>query len=490
MGRRDHEAGDRAIMSLSHLPWQARLRQTAQEYPRQFWLLFFGSLVNSSGGSMVWPFLTIYIRQKLGVPLTDVALVLTVNSVAGFFSMSLAGPAADRFGRKWLMVIGLIVGGATMVAAILADSMAAILVVMAVNGAFSPLLRVGADSMVADIIPPEKRANAYALMRMIQNLGVAIGPTVGGFIAVISYSIAFGVAAGTSLIFALLILFFAVETLPAAAAGSSRRRRPGVSMRAEAGYGPVFRDRRFMAFAGIYTIAGMVGAMMMVLLPVYGKENFGVLESQYGFIMATNAIMVVLLQFAITRFSSRRPHFLVLAAGSLFYGVGAGSVALGSDFATFLVSMVILTIGEMLIIPTATTLTANLAPPDMRGRYMSMYSFTWGIAFGVGPVIGGALNDHVAPVAIWYGALALGLISTVGFLAMSRLRGAASRRVARAWSSAAIKPSVRRYVARKEERAAMLFGKSVRLRAIDRDDIPTFVRWFNDPDVRHYPAGV
>src|SRR5512133_1743584 len=166
-------------MSLSHLPWQARLRQTAQEYPRQFWLLFFGSLVNSSGGSMVWPFLTIYIRQKLGVPLTDVALVLTVNAVAGFFSMSLAGPAADRFGRKWLMVIGLLIGGGTMVAAILADTMAAIVAVMAVNGAFSPLLRVGADSMVADIIPPEKRASAYALMRMIQNLGVAIGPTVG-----------------------------------------------------------------------------------------------------------------------------------------------------------------------------------------------------------------------------------------------------------------------------------------------------------------------
>jgi MFS family permease len=405
-------------MSLTPSSLRGRLRRTAGEYPRQFWLLFFGSLVNSSGGSMVWPFLTIYIRQRLGVPLTDVALVLTVNAVAGFFSMSLAGPAADRFGRKWLMVIGLVVGGATMVAAILADSMAAILVVMAVNGAFSPLLRVGADSMVADIIPPAKRASAYALLRMIQNLGVAIGPTVGGFIAVISYSIAFGVAAGTSLVFALLILFFAVETLPVAAGkgalGVTGQPAPAHS---EAGYGPVFRDRRFMAFAGVYTLTGMVGAMMMVLLPVYGKENFGVLENQYGLIMATNAVMVVTLQFAITRFSSRRPHFLVLAAGSL-------------SFPTFLLSMVILTIGEMLIVPTATTLTANLAPPDMRGRYMSVYSFTWGIAFGVGPVIGGALNDHVAPVAIWYGTLVLGLMGTAGFLAMSRLRQEAKGAIA------------------------------------------------------------
>jgi MFS family permease len=418
-------------MSFAPLSWSARLRRTADEYPRQFWLLFFGSLVSSSGGSMVWPFLTIYIRQRLGVPLTDVALILTVNSVAGFLSMSLAGPAADRFGRKWLMVIGLVVGGATMVAAILADSMAAILVVMAVNGAFSPLVGVGASTMIADIIIPEKRAGAYALLRMIQNLGVAIGPTVGGFIAVVSYSIAFGVAAGTSLIFALLILFFAVETMPARGDGVAAGGDDGLARaRPEAGFGPVFRDRRFMAFAGVYTITGMVGAMMMILLPVYGKENFGVLENQYGFIMATNAVMVVTLQFAITRFSSRRPHFLVLAAGSLFYGVGAGSVALGWNFPTFLISMVILTIGEMLIVPTATTLTANLAPPDMRGRYMSVYSLTWGMAFGVGPVIGGVLNDHVAPIAIWYGTLVLGLIGTVGFLAMSRARPVARSEIA------------------------------------------------------------
>jgi len=406
-------------MPFTDVSWQARLRRTAGEYPRQFWLLFFGSLVNSSGGSMVWPFLTIYIRQRLGVPLTDVALLLTVNALAGFVSMSFAGPAADRFGRKWLMVLGLVVGGATMIAMVMADSMAACLVVMAVNGAFSPLLGVGASSMVADIIPAEQRASAYALLRMSQNLGVAIGPTVGGFVAVVSYAIAFGVAAGTSLVFALLILFFAVETLPAKAA-SGEAGQAGQAVHAEAGYGPVFRDRRFMAFAGVYSLTGMVGVMMMVLLPVYGKENFGVLENQYGFIMATNAVMVVFLQFAITRFSSRRPHFLVLAAGSLFYGVGAGSVALGWNFPTFLLSMIVLTIGEMLIVPTATTLTANLAPPDMRGRYMSVYSFTWGIAIGVGPVIGGALNDHVAPVAIWYGALALGLMGTVGFLAMSR----------------------------------------------------------------------
>jgi len=395
-----------------------RLRLTTADYPRQFWLLLGGMLINSSGGSMVWPFLTIYLRQRLGIPLTTVTLLLTVNAVAGLVASSIAGPVVDRFGRKGVMVLGLAVGGVTLLAMSAASTLEWWAILMAINGAFSPLLRVGGDAMVADLIAPERRASAYALVRMVHNLGVAIGPSVGGFVAVVSYAITFGVAAGASLLFALLILFFVAETVPPLAAD-----RP----QAEAGYGPLLRDRPFLAFCVFYALAAMVSSLLMVLLAVYTKENFGVPENQYGFIMATNAVMVVLFQYAVTRVSSRYAHLPVLALGALFYALGAGSVAWGWNFPTFLISMVILTIGELLLVPTATTLTANLAPPDMRGRYMGVYSLTWGIAFGIGPVVGGFLNDHVAPVAIWYGGLAIGLAAMLGFLLLARrLRGQAT----------------------------------------------------------------
>ena len=110
----------------------------------------------------------------------------------------------------------------------------------------------------------------------------------------------------------------------------------------------------------------------------------------------------------------------VLAVGSLFLALGAGSVALGWSFPTFLASMVVLTIGEMIVMPTSTALTANLAPPNMRGRYMSIYGLTWGIGFGIGPVIGGFLNDNLAPVAIWYGGLVMGLVATLGFVLLAQ----------------------------------------------------------------------
>jgi MFS family permease len=390
-----------------------RLRETTADYPRQFWLLFWGMLVNSSGASMVWPFLTIYLRQRLDVPLTTIALLFTLNALSGLVSMSFTGPAVDRFGRKGAMVLSLGANCAFMLALTKVDTFALTAALMVLKGFTEPLYRVGSDAMVADLIAPARRANAYALLRMIANLGVAIGPTVGGFVTSVSYSLAFSIAAGAALCFALLVAVLMRETIPQWPAEERERQVRG--------YGPVLRDRPFVTFCGIYTFAGMAYSLMMVLFPVYLKENFGVPESSYGFIMATNAAMVVVFQYSVTRVTQRHYHLPVLAVGSLFYALGVGSVAWGTGFGAFLVSMIILTIGELIMIPTSTALTANLAPPDMRGRYMSVYGLTWGVAMGIGPVLGGVLNDQVAPVAIWYAGMAFGAVAAVGFMVLGKL---------------------------------------------------------------------
>ena len=82
--------------------------------------------------------------------------------------------------------------------------------------------------------------------------------------------------------------------------------------------------------------------------------------------------------------------------------------------------MILLTVGELIMAPTSTTLTAALAPPSMRGRYMGVLTLTWGISFGIGPVLGGILSDQFAPAAIWYGGLVMGLAAALGFLVLSR----------------------------------------------------------------------
>lgn len=392
-----------------------RLRGVSTQYPRQFWLLFFGLLISTVGASMIWPFLMIYVSEKLDLPLTAAAALNTLNSVMGLIASFVAGPITDKFGRKWVMAISLLINGVVYLFMSHADTFGAFALLMAVSGAFNPLYRVGADAMMADLIPAEKRADAYSLLRTSNNIGVAVGPAVGGFIAASSYAIAFYLAATGMIIYSLLVTFLAAETL-------SRQPTDGEARPVErfGGYGRVLRDRPFISFVGSFTLTQVCASLMWVLLAVYAKQNYQVPEDQYGLIPTTNALMVVFLQVTVTHYTKRHAPLLALAAGSLFYAVAVGSVALGDGFWAFWVSMVILTIGELILSPTATTYAANLAPADMRGRYMSLYGLTWGVASGFGSVLGGFVNDNVSPKAIWYVGGLIGMVSVIAFLTLNR----------------------------------------------------------------------
>jgi len=362
---------------------------------------------------MIWPFLMIYVSERLTLPLTTVASLLTLNSIMGLIFSFVAGPVADRFGRKWVMVASLAYNGLYYLLMSRAGTLPAFAGLMAFSGAFSPLYRVGADAMMADLIEPERRSDAYAILRMSNNLGVAIGPAIGGFVAASSYTTAFYVAAAGMLAYSLLLAVFARETLPARSEPASRpRERFG-------GYGRILGDRPFVSFVATFTLTQIGSFLLWILLSVYAKQNYGVPESQYGFIPTTNAIMVVLFQVVVTRITKRFPPLWVLAVGTLFYAVGVGSVALGTGFWGFWTSMVITTIGELILIPTSTTYAANQAPPDMRGRYMSVYGLTWSIAAGIGPILGGFLNDNLGPHYIWYGGFATGMAATIGFILLA-----------------------------------------------------------------------
>ena len=107
--------------------------------------------------------------------------------------------------------------------------------------------------------------------------------------------------------------------------------------------------------------------------------------------------MVVTLQILITRVTKRYPTLPVVAVGAFFYAIAVGGIALMSGFTGFWICMVVMTIGELIIVPTSSTYIANLAPVDMRGRYMSFYTLTWGVAAGIGPIFGGFLNDIIGP---------------------------------------------------------------------------------------------
>lgn len=375
--------------------------------------MFWGMLISTLGASMIWPYLMIYVSGRLNLPLTKTASLITLNATTGLISSFIAGPITDRAGRKWVMVISLTVNGLAYFMMSQADSYIAFAMLMILSGAFNPLFRIGSDAMLADLVPPERRPDAYALLRLSNNLGVALGPAIGGFVATVSYTIAFTFAAVGMITYSLLLAFFATETLPRCPESTQEWKKPF------AGYGQILEDRPFITFTAAFLFTQMCAVLIWVLMPVHAKENYHIPESRYGLIPTTNALMVVLLQIFVTRYTKRFPTLPVMTVGTLFYALGVGSVALGRGFWGFWISMVIMTIGELTLIPTSSTYVANLAPADMRGRYMGIYGMTWSAAFGIAPIFGGLLNDHIGPFAIWYGGLGIGIISVFMYILLS-----------------------------------------------------------------------
>lgn len=393
-----------------------RVNAVFRRYPFQFWLMFFGLIISSTGTTMVWPFLTIYASEKLLLPLAAITSLMTFNSVSGLISSIVAGSLVDRFGRKGMMVIGLLGMAVVYLGYIPAIEFWQFALLMLLSGIFNPLYRVGTDAIVADMIEPENRTQAYSLTRMGRNVGVALGPILGGLVLSRSYNIGFISASVALTFFGLLTIIFLKETLQRDEGKSKDSLRDQLKVVSQA-----LQNKAFTRMIASFTMMDICATLMWVVLAVYIKQNFGIGEAQYSWIPTTNALMVIFLQVAITRVSQRHSPTRVMPVGAAFYAIAMIFVAVSSSFWGFLLAMIIMTFGELVAVPTATAYVANLAPPDQRGRYLGFFGLTWYIALSVGPMGAGFLSDNIGIQAPWFAGAVVGIIAVLMFLSLRKL---------------------------------------------------------------------
>jgi predicted MFS family arabinose efflux permease len=270
--------------------------------------------------------------------------------------------------------------------------------------------------MVADLLPEEKRAEGFGIIRVAFNISVVIGPAIGGFMAARSYLSLFIADAIISLIAASIVMVSLPETKPEA--------KPGAEHESLAqtfgGYFKVLKDTTFMLFIGACLLMVLVYMNMNTTLGVYLRDVYGVPESGYGWILSLNAAMVVFFQFYTTRRVENRPPLLMMALGTALYAIGFAMYGFVSAYIFFLLAMVIITIGEMIVVPVSQALVARFAPEDMRGRYMAMFGFSWGIPYAIGPLMAGIVMDNYNPKLLWYATGVVGMLAVAGFLSLQR----------------------------------------------------------------------
>ena len=393
-----------------------RIHNIYGEYPRQFWILVLGMFIDTLGRTILNPFLLLYVTKKFDVGMTEVGMLFGLMSVANAVGRMLGGALTDRLGRKGMVIFGLVISGLSSLAMGLVGTFEMFFAVVLFVGLVASIGGPAHGAMIADLLPEEKRTGGFGIFRVVTNLSWICGPVIGGLLATRSYMPLFICDAVASTITGGIVLLAIRETRPA-----PREGEPEQTMgQTFAGYWDVLRDVTFTLFIGACILMTVVYIQLYTTLGVYLRDTHGVSEQAYGYLMSLNATAVVLLQIPIARRIARHRPMTMMALGTLLYAIGFGMYGLVSSYVLFIVAMFIITVGEMVVMPTSQALVAKIAPEDMRGRYMAVFGFGWVIPQAVGPLLAGLVMDNADPRWVWYAAGLLGLVGAAAFVLLRR----------------------------------------------------------------------
>lgn len=383
--------------------------------PRDVWVLFVVSLVNRAG-TMVMPFLALYIAETngLGFGASVAGGVIMAYGAVALVMGPIAGRLADRFGAVNVMKASLIGSAAVLALFPFARSLPALVAVTLAWALAAELLRPAALAIAADAAPPEQRRASFAVSRLAVNLGMSIGPVAGGFLAEISYSFLFYVDAATSLAAAGLLFLLPLE-LRWAAPREVARRAPDTPGRTWVS------DTRLLWVLAASLPTALVFFQLIAALPLYMKRELAMGESVVGMVFAVNTVLIVLTEVPLNAAMSRWSHRKSMATGAIFTAVGYGALAFAVGPVTTAMTVVLWTVGEMILFPSLSAYVSELSPAEQRGRYMGLYAMNFSLAFAIGPWIGTRLLETIGGPALWLLCLGVGLLSAVMFL---RVKGA------------------------------------------------------------------
>jgi MFS family permease len=390
------------------------IKKVYNEFPRLFWLVVFTRFIDALGGTILFPFFSLYVTQKFGVGMTQAGILLGMNSFFALAGSTVGGALADRFGRRRIILFGLVFSALSSLSLGLANSIQMMYPLIILVGLLASVAHPAHEAMLADILPESKRQEGYGILRVVFNYAWIFGTAVGGFIATKSFFALFVIDAVISCIVAAILFRLLPETKPQ----SHEERKQESLWETLKGYRLVSRDLAFMG----YVLAGMLALIVYIQqygsLAVYLRDVHGIDSKGYGLILSITGLEVVIFQFWISRMIKHRPPFLMMMVGAGVFAVGMFLYGIVSGFILFVIAAMIVCLGEMFYFPTSQVVAAGFAPKEMRGRYMAVAGFISSVPNAIGPGAAGYILDNLNPHLLWYIGGFLCLCSALGYFAL------------------------------------------------------------------------
>lgn len=371
--------------------------------PHDMWALFFTSLINRSG-TMVIPFLALYLTKKIGVSPAEAGSALLVYGAAAFIAAPLTGKLSDKLGSLKIMKFALFGSGIifflysfiTNYYWILAASFA----LAAVNESFRPANL----SLITEIVTPQQRRMAFALNRLAINAGMSIGPVIGGFLTLLDFHYLFYANALASIAAGIYLSSVKWSSLSSEESDEIIADISKIKL-------SVLSDRKYLFFLFAIIPTNLVFFQQLGALPLYIVNNLGYSTAAFGLFNAINTVLIIIVEVPLNNWMNDTPYKRSLFIGALLAGIGFGGFAIATTTISLAAAIIVFTFGEMIYFPTTAAYTSEIAPAERRGEYMGYYQMTFSFAFSAGPWLGTVVYQHYGPVILWSGALVFGLIT-------------------------------------------------------------------------------
>lgn len=374
--------------------------------PGSFWALWTAQLINRVA-SFAQPFLVLYLTKDHGVSLTTAGAITSGVGIGSIVATLAGGWSADALGRRGTMLAGQTVVAAALVWLATAHGLWELWVSALLVGLGGDLVRPAMNASVSDTVPPQRQVRAYGLLFWALNLGFAVATVGGGLLTTWGYSVLFLVNAGASVVAGLIILFGAPESRPAPTGKSPA-------------FLPVLcRDGEALVLLVVGVIYSVVYFQAYSTLPVVMSEQ-GISPAVYGVVLATNGVVICLVQPMAVRIIERHRPESVYRVGMVVVGLGFALTSFARTPWQHALAVVTWTVGEIAVAGVIAALFALRAPDGLRGRYLGLASLPFAVGAATAPALGSGVLERWGATPLWLGC---GVACVVGVVLLSRVTG-------------------------------------------------------------------